>query len=186
MWALFKILETYTYSSLVSYPFLTTTNKFTARVSLGETRRVSTGTVQSNATVATQADLSANLTVEITPQINNDGIINLEIRIDVDTFTDALATSATRNTKTIKTSANVANKEILAIGGLLQNQNQDATFEVPLLGKIPILGWFFKNKNKSKNKSNLLVFISPQIVQPMAQGGIGDYTVKKAEYLRAH
>lgn len=182
VWALFKVLETYTYSSLVSYPFLTTTNKFTARVSLGETRRVSTGTVQSNATVATQADLSANLTVEITPQINNDGIINLEIRIDVDTFTDALATSATRNTKTIKTSANVANKEILAIGGLLQNQNQDATFEVPLLGKIPILGWFFKNKNKSKNKSNLLVFISPQIVQPMPQGGIGDYTVKKAEY----
>ena len=185
VWALFKILETYTYSSLVSYPFLTTTNKFTARVSLGETRRVSTGTVQSNATVATQADLSANLTVEITPQINNDGIINLEIRIDVDTFTDALATSATRNTKTIKTSANVANKEILAIGGLLQNQNQDATFEVPLLGKIPILGWFFKNKNKSKNKSNLLVFISPQIVQPMAQGGIGDYTVKKAEYSKS-
>jgi len=182
VWALFKMLETYTYSSLVSYPFLTTTNKFTARVSLGETRRVSTGTVQSNATVNTQADLSANLTVEITPQINSDGIINLEIRIDVDTFTDAIATSATRNTKTIKTSANVANKEILAIGGLLQNQNSDATTEVPLLGKIPILGWFFKNKNKAKNKSNLLVFISPQIVLPMAQGGIGNYTVKKADY----
>lgn len=182
VYALFKALQTYLYTSIVSWPFLTTTNKFTARVSLGETRRVATGTVQSNATVTTQDDLSANLSVEITPQINLDGVINLEIKIDIDTFTDALATSATRDTKTIRTNANVMHGSILAIGGLLQNRYDEATTRVPLLSRIPILGWLFKNKSKEIRKDNLLVFISPRLVEPMTDGGVGQYTASKADY----
>ena len=180
VWALFQALETYAYTNVVSHPFLTTTNKYTAQVSVGETRRVATGTVTgAGPTLNTLGDVTANLSVAITPQINSSGIINLEIQISIDTFTDADATSPTKDTKVVKTNANLANNEILAIGGLLLDNISEVQNGVPLLHKIPLLGWFFKNKSKTKLKDNLVIFISPQIVQPRAQGGISGYTDKK-------
>jgi general secretion pathway protein D len=181
VWALFQALETYTFANVVSHPFLTTTNKYTAQVSVGETRRVATGTVTgAGPTQNTLGDVSANLSVAITPQINSNGIINLAIEISIDTFTSPNATDPTKNTQVIKTNSNLANNEILAIGGLIQDNISEVQTGVPLLQRIPLLGWFFKNRTKDKNKSNLVVFISPQIVQPRAQGGIGPYSEKKA------
>jgi len=180
VWALFQALETYAYTSVVSHPFLTTTNKYTAQVSVGETRRVATGTVTgAGPTQNTLGDVTANLSVAITPQINSTGIINLAIQISIDSFTSADATSPTKDTKSITTNANLANNEILAIGGLIQDNISEAQNGVPLLQRIPLFGWFFKNKYKNKLKDNLIVFISPQIVQPRPQGGIGAYTEKK-------
>lgn len=184
VWALFKALETYVYTNVVSHPFLTTTNKYTAKVALGETRRVQTGTVQgSGSQTQTQDDVSANLSVSITPQINSDGIITLNIEININNFTDAdVPSSARRDTKVIKTIANVANGEILAIGGLLKTRSEDATAKVPMLGDIPILGWFFKDKQDTRDKDNLLVFISPQIVEPQYGGGMSVYTKNKVKF----
>lgn len=180
VWALFQALETYAYTSVVSHPFLTTTNKYTAQISVGETRRVAIGTVTgAGSNVIPQGDVTANLTVAITPQINSSGIINLAIQISIDTFTNADATSATIDKKTITTNANLANNEILAIGGLIQDTLTETENGVPLLQRIPLFGWFFKNKYKNKLKDNLIVFISPQVVQPRTQGGISDYTKKK-------
>lgn len=180
VWALFQALETYAYTSVVSHPFLTTTNKYTAQVSVGETRRVATGTVTgAGPTQNTLGDVTANLSVAITPQINSSGIINLSIQINIDSFTNADATSPTKDTKSVVTNANLANNEILAIGGLIQDNITEAQNGVPLLERIPLFGWFFKNKSKSKLKDNLLIFISPQIVQPRPEGGIGHYTNDK-------
>lgn len=185
VWALFQALETYTYANVVSHPFLTTTNKYTAQVSVGETRRVATGTVTgAGPTANTLGDVAANTTVAITPQINSDGIINLAIEISINTFTDPDATSATRDTKVVKTSANLANNEILAIGGIIQETLSEFQTGVPVLQRIPLIGWIFKNKTKTKVKDNLLIFISPQIVQPRMQGGVGDYTKRKARVSR--
>lgn len=181
VWALFQALETYAYANVVSHPFLTTTNKFTAQVSVGETRRVATGTVTgAGPTQNTLGDVSANLSVAITPQINTEGIINMAIEISIDTFTDPEATSPTKNTQIIKTNANLANNEILAIGGLIQDNISEVQNGVPILQRVPLLGWFFKNKAKTKIRNNLIVFISPQIVQPRNQGGVGPYTEIKA------
>ncbi len=181
VWALFQALETYAYTSVVSHPFLTTTNKYTAQVSVGETRRVATGTVTGAGPVQnTLGDVSANLSVAITPQINSSGIINLAIEISLDTFTNADAINPTKDTKTVKTNANMANNEILAIGGLIQDNINELQNGVPLLQRIPLFGWFFKNKYKNKLKDNLIIFISPQIVQPRPQGGMSAYTEKKA------
>lgn len=181
VWALFQALETYTFANVVSHPFLITTNKYTAQVSVGEIRRVATGTVTgAGPTQNTLGDISANLSVSITPQINNDGIINLSIEISIDTFTSPNATSPTKNTRVVKTNSNLANGEILAIGGLIQDTISELQSGVPLLQRVPLLGWFFKNRTKDKIKNNLVIFISPQLVQPRTQGGIGEYSQKKA------
>jgi len=60
----------------------------------------------------------------------------------------------------------VANKEVLALGGLIRNKISDVTTKVPILGDIPILGWLFKNKQKIQIKDNLLILISSQIIRP--------------------
>ncbi|MBI2775544.1 hypothetical protein HYX58_06045 [Candidatus Dependentiae bacterium] len=183
VWALFKLLETQVHLNVISNPFLVTVNNYAAQVSLGETRRVITGQVQSQVNTETQGDVTANLTVNITPLINSTGNINLQINISVDSFTDTNnPSSATRDTKTIKTNANVGNGEVLAIGGLLRSTETDITNKVPILGDIPLLGWLFKNKEKTKSKDNLLVFISPRIIEPKLEGGIGSYSQDKADH----
>ncbi len=186
VWAIFKMLQTFVHADVVSHPFLITTNNYQASVSIGETRHVVTSEVSSaGAPQKGFQDVDANLVVQITPQINSDGIIALDIYITVDQFTNALdPSSATKDTKTIRTKANIANKEVLALGGLLRQEQDVDESQVPLLGNIPIIGWFFKNKRKTDNKNNLLVFISPQIIEPRLKGGIGQYTVKKSNIAR--
>jgi general secretion pathway protein D len=186
VWAMFKILETRIHANVVSNPFLTTTNNYTAQVSLGESRYVQTGQIQSQLQTATFGYVTANVTVNITPLINNDGNINLDISINIDSFTDATnPQSATKDTKTVKTNANVGNGEVLALGGLLKTNISESISKVPFLGDIPVLGWLFKNKVKVKSKDNLLVFISPRVVEPQLQGGMDEYSKDKEEHAKA-
>ena len=185
VWAMVKLLEANVHTNLISNPFLVTTNKYTAEVSIGEQRYVQTGVVKGNRETDTFGYIDAFLTVKITPQINSIGIINLDIQINIDTFTDSAdPSSANRDTKTIRTNANVGNKEVLALGGLLKTNKDEMSARVPILGEIPILGWFFKSKTKVNRKDNLLVFISPRIVEPRFEGGLNRYSKDKAMHAK--
>ncbi len=188
IWAIFQALSTRVDTTVVSNPFLVTTNKYKASVSLGETRRVETSTVVAgNETLAGKGDLDANLTVAVTPQINSDGIIMLDIVIDINEFTtpiDSGVNAGNRSLRHVETKALLANKEVLALGGLIRTQITESTSKIPILGDIPLIGWLAKNKNKEVSKQNLLVFISPQLIQPKIGGGINSYTQRKAEYSR--
>jgi general secretion pathway protein D len=186
IWAIFQALSTRIDTTVVSNPFLVTTNKYKASVSLGETRRVETSTVLAGAqAVAGRGDLSANLEVSITPQINSDGIIILDIVLDIDEFTNPVdQTSGNRATRHIETKALVADKEVLALGGIMRKEVRENVSKIPVLGDIPLLGWLAKNKSKEVVDQNLLVFISPQIIAPKIGGGVSEYTQRKAEYSR--
>ena len=180
VWGIFKILQSVAHTNVIANPFLITTNKYQAQVSLGETRRVQTAQVVGVQTANALGDVSASLTVKIVPQINSLGIINLDISIDIDTFVDATnPISADKNVKIIRTNTSVANKEVLAIGGLLKTNVDEEIVGVPILQDIPIIGWLFKNKSKSIAKDNLLVFISPRIIEPLETGGMTKRTELK-------
>ena len=144
-----------------------------------------TGTIVGTSDVETYGDAPAKLEVEITPQINSDGMIILNIIVSLSQFVGAAnPNNAVRTLREIKTKAIVTNKEVIAIGGLIRNNITDTQTKVPILGDIPILGWFFKNKQKTDSKSNLLVLISSRIIEPAAdediirftQNHITDYT----------
>lgn len=185
IWAMIKALSTVAETRVVSNPFLTTSNKYKATVSLGTTRRVNVGQVVTGGnSFPSQDDLAANLVVVITPQINSDGIVQLDVSVEEDTFTSTDPSSGTRDTKTIQTKAALANKQILAIGGLIRTEVDDSQNKFPILGDIPILGWFFKNRQKNIIKTNTLVFISPEIISPRKDIGAAPYTNRKAEYSR--
>jgi general secretion pathway protein D len=188
VWALVSSLEQFTELNIISNPFIVATNKYKSLVSLGTTRRVISGTVfgGSETNQSERTSLSAKLQVQITPQINSFGIINLDIEVLIEEFTAPFSdpdASGNKSEKVIKTNANVADGEVLALGGLIRNKADNSQSEVPLLGRIPIIGYLFKNKQDTATNSNLLIFMSPKIIKG-ENSKISSYTNTKANYAR--
>jgi general secretion pathway protein D len=195
VWGIFQALQTVVDAEVVSNPFILATNNAKSTVAIGEERRIVTSQVVAGGTNQNAFDADdAKLEVTITPHINSDGMIGLAIKITNNEFTDLTnQNDATQNTREIYTNAIVANKEVLALGGLIRNNTQVIESKVPILGDIPILGWFFKNKRKTVTKNSLLVLISARIIESL-QGEemkeynrdyIGDYqaTVDAMDYV---
>jgi len=72
--------------------------------------------------------------------------------------------------RTLSTKVLVDNASVMAIGGLIQNQTVVSVSKVPCLGDIPFLGWLFKSRTESLAKTNLIVFIRPQIIHTRDEG----------------
>jgi general secretion pathway protein D len=181
IWGIFDMLRRITNTSVLAQPFLTTSNKYKALITIGETRRQqSTQTVNTDgATAATGfKDKEANLELHITPQINIDGIINLKITVKIDSFGDSAEVVSTRQ---LDTFASVANGQVFALGGLVKTKVTEIVSKTPILGDIPLLGWFFKNKTKAITKQNILVFCSPTIIKPRTKPGYNLYTKMKLD-----
>lgn len=179
VWAIIQALQTASNVQVLANPFLIATNKAKAVVSLGEVRRVTTGTIigGSNTQTNTYGDAPAELKVEIQPQINSDGMIVLDIVVKLSQFVGAAnPDNAVRTTREIKTKTIVTNKEVIALGGLIQTNIENLVTKVPVLGDIPLVGWFFKNKTKTASKSNLLILISSRIIEPQASEAITAFT----------
>ncbi|MBA3954890.1 hypothetical protein H0X48_06230 [Candidatus Dependentiae bacterium] len=167
VWGIIKALEAFTRVSVIANPFLITNHKYKAEVSVGQTRRVLGSTVVSgNASGDGQVDIAANLTVSITPQISYDDMITLDIYVSLEQFTSTDVTNGNRLIRRISTEALVADKEVLALGGFIQDQVLENETKVPLLGDIPLIGWLFKQKTKTISRTSLLILISPEIIRP--------------------
>ncbi|MFC1842435.1 hypothetical protein ACFLYU_02140 [Candidatus Dependentiae bacterium] len=162
VWGIFGILSKITNTQIVSNPFLTATNNTKARVKLGSTKRVVSATVVGNTETQAFDNYNAFIDVEVTPHINSAGMIVMDVKIGFDSFSGDTA----KNKRLIETSIVAANNEVLALGGLLKNKEEDDLSRTPILGKIPILGWFFKNKKKTNEKEDLLVLITPHVIDP--------------------
>jgi type IV pilus assembly protein PilQ len=106
----------------------------------------------------------ANLSLKVKPQITPDG--NIIMTLDVNNDAPGVTTPAgvQINTKHVKTEVLVENGGTVVIGGIYsQNDRTDIT-KVPLLGDLPLVGWLFKNNSTSSTKNELLVFITPRVV----------------------
>ncbi len=111
--------------------------------------------------------------LKITPHINPDvSSVRLQIEQKIDSIIkeanvpkkvqDAAVSIKKR---TIKTNIALKDKETAVLGGLVKESNTKSEFKVPLLGDLPLVGWLFKNSETNKKKSNLIVFITPQIIR---------------------
>ena len=186
VWALLKMLQTFSRTNVLSNPFLIATNKYQASVSTGETKRVvNTEVVGGGDAKSTgKGDLSANLEVKVMPRISDPevgNLINLQIEVSITDFLAEQTTSSVypRSTKQVITNANIANKEVLALGGLMREVEEEKESSVPVLGRIPLVGWLFKYKTQQKRTENLLIFISPRVIEAGSREA-RDYTENKS------
>ncbi len=178
IWAALQTLKTQENGSVLSQPFITIANKTQGTITVGTTMRVpyeDQGTA--NSAVQSWKPVDANTTVKITPQINLDGIIRMEIDISIKDFTDNSGNNTSTHALTSKVT--IADGQVLALGGFIKTSVGETIKETPLLGKIPILGWFFKNKNRSINKQYIFIFLAPTIVKPRDLPGMNLYTKMK-------
>ncbi|MBA2307611.1 hypothetical protein H0W26_05775 [Candidatus Dependentiae bacterium] len=161
---LLQALEAYTRVSVLANPFFVTTHKYKAELKIGETRRTTTALVEGAREATAQGDLSADLRIVITPQISYDDMITLNIYVELGQFTDPV--SQNRLIKKISTEALVANKEVLALGGLIRDDVSVIVTGVPILKDIPIIGWLFKRERKVVSRTSLLILINAEIIKP--------------------
>lgn len=108
----------------------------------------------------------ANLALKVKPQITPDGKITMTLDVNKDTPNTRLTTGAgvAIDTKHVKTEVLVENGGTVVIGGIYQQESRETTNRIPVLGEIPYLGWLFRNTQKTDDKTELLVFITPRII----------------------
>jgi type IV pilus assembly protein PilQ len=113
--------------------------------------------------------VEAVLLLEVTPQITADGTIFLDVQVTKNRpdFGAAINNLPTIQIKEARTTVMVANGDTAVIGGVYSYEESINRQFVPGLGKIPVLGWLFKTTNKREARRELLVFITPTIVQQL-------------------
>ena len=106
----------------------------------------------------------ANLKLEVTPQITPDGNVILVVDVAKDSRGVPVGSSFAINTKHVKTNVQVENGGTVVLGGIFTQTEIDSDLKVPLLGDIPVLGHLFRSKSRTRNQTELLIFITPRIV----------------------
>ena len=109
------------------------------------------------------------LKLKLTPHITTGEKITLDLFVEVNSVigqTNTLVNSKPNDLakRDIKTKISISDGKTIVVGGLMNDEINEEETKVPLLGDIPLLGWFFKHKVKSNAKSNLLIFITPKVV----------------------
>ena len=106
-----------------------------------------------------------DLLLSVTPHVTSDNRIAMIIEIKKDDLGQIITGVQSFTTKYAKTELLINDGETLVIGGIIKTTKSSDTAGIPLLSKIPILGWLFKNDGKTDTNEELLIFITPKIVQ---------------------
>ena len=160
-----------TESNILSTPSIMTLDNQEAKLLVGQEVPVTTGEkLGSNFENAfrTVQRQNVGIQLDVKPQVNSSGSIKLFIRQEVSSVAGPVSARNSDliiNKREFKTVLTVDNGEILAIGGLLDDNERRTIEKIPLLGDIPGIGELFKNRNRSHAKTNLMVFIRPTIVR---------------------
>ena len=111
----------------------------------------------------------ANLKLEVVPQITPDNNVILEVDINKDSVGQLTSMGYAIDTKHVKTQVLIENGGTVAIGGIYIQQERNNVTKVPLLGDIPGLGWLFKTRARTDDKTELIIFLTPKIIDDNVQ-----------------
>ena len=160
--AALKVMETEGEGKIISAPRILTLDNEKAKISQGieypYLERDSSG-------LATVQFKDINLVLEVTPHITPDKRISMEINILKNDIGQKIEGQISFITKQAKTKLLVNNKDTVIIGGIKKNTNNRTNSGIPFLGKLPFIGRLFGSKSKIDREEELIIFITPQIVQ---------------------
>ena len=106
----------------------------------------------------------ANLRLEVIPKIHHEGKISLLVSINKDSIGMKTEQGYAIDTKNLTSEVSVENGGTIILGGIYQTTERDDLIKVPILGDIPVIGNLFKHQSKLRDKTELLVFITPTIL----------------------
>jgi len=173
--ALARFLEQSGQANILSTPNLLTLDNEEARIVVGQNVPFVTGSFtnaggQGGAVNPFQTieRRDVGLTLRVRPQISENGTVRMAVFQEVSSVVPASIGSPTgliTNTRSIESHVLVDDGAIVVLGGLLQDEYGGAQDQVPGLGNVPLLGALFRSERRSRNKTNLMVFLRPVIVR---------------------
>lgn len=168
--AILNAVQEDTDSNVLSTPSITTLDNQEAHILVGQEIPISTGEALSNNfdnAFRTIQRENVGIELEVRPQINAGGAIRLDIRQEVSSIAGPVSEDFNEliiNKREIETTVTVNDGEIIALGGLLDDNERRTIQRIPILGDIPIIGELFRSRARTRTKTNLMVFIRPTIL----------------------
>lgn len=168
-----RALETTANANILSTPTLLALDNEEARISIGANVPFQTGQYQITGSTASPFQTierkDVGLTLKVKPQISEGGTVRLQIYQEVSKLrsTDTV-TLATTDKRSIESTVLVDDGQIVVLGGLIEDSQQDIEDKVPVLGDLPWLGHLFRYDTRKQTKTNLMVFLRPVIVRNAA------------------
>lgn len=169
--ALLTLGETESQVKVVASPKTVVLNKQKASILAGTPVLVpGTTTVAGVGTVPTTTVQSANVSLNVTPTVTNDGSVLLDLTVSKDVPLPVSATQSGIGNRNMSTLVLVESGNTLVIGGIYTLSSSHSSGGFPLLRKIPIIGALFGTENENISRSELFIFITPRILNPKEAG----------------
>lgn len=177
--AFVRAVRTDTDINVISTPQLLTLDNQEAMIEVGQNlpfvTRVDQGTAITDRAIQSFEYRDVGVTLKVTPQINQSRFVRLKIEESVKNVVESTALEGTvlaptTTFRTAKTTITVQDGETAVIGGLIENRMGRARTQTPCIGNIPLLGWAFKQVTDRDVKTNLMVFLTPHIVESPDEG----------------
>lgn len=167
-----RALEATGQFDVLSRPYLLTADNQEASISVGqEVPFVTNSRVTDDGnTVNTVEYREIGIILTVTPQINSEGLVVMDVSQELSALTDLTVpisddfNGVVINQRNVQTQVAVGDGQTVVIGGLMQDQQQETISKVPWLGDIPILGNLFRRTERSDVKTELLVFLTPEVI----------------------
>jgi len=180
-------------SKTISNPSILCVNNKESSIYVGKTLSIATGSINANtgSTTNSFARDDIGLSLKIKPRVSSKDKVTLEVEtilenvVGVDDNNQPITTKQTVTTESI-----LRHGESIVIGGLVKTYKQDVEQQIPLLGDIPILGWFFSWSSEEEQQDNLLVMLTPYVIDKseklsILQQKLGELGRLQQEYNKA-
>jgi general secretion pathway protein D len=156
---------------ILSTPQILTTDNETAKITVGKNVPYLTKASSGDTNYSNYEYKDVGISLEVTPQINKDRQIRLEITMEatkLESTTDQFQPTTLK--RTINTTVVINDSNTVVIGGLIDEALSQTDYSIPCLGSIPVIGWLFKSVGKGKEETNLYIFLTPHVLEDALDG----------------
>jgi general secretion pathway protein D len=168
--AALHLLDTYGNTKVISNPHLSALDNQKATIKVGNRIPIQQQTIvggTTNAVTTTAQYIDTGVLLQVTPHINAGGLVTMEVDAEVSTpgATSDPTQAPPINTRSVQTLLAVPTGQTMVMGGLILEDNENSSKGLPLVSRIPILGGLFGDQTLTNNRTELILFITPRVVE---------------------
>lgn len=167
-----ELMESEAKGRIVTAPKVITQNKTAATISSTEVFNfVQTSVAAGGIQTQIITPISAPLNLTVTPQVTNEGSINLDVQLNKGSFQPQAVGPPGTVTRSLNTKVLVDNGSTVVLGGLYTTQTSESHTGIPFMKDLPLVGWLFRTPhNPATSRSELLIFLTPRIINQEEAG----------------
>lgn len=188
-----RALESRGNANILSTPNIMTLDNEEASAVVGQNVPFVTGSYTNTTSSTTSSSVNpfqtierkdVGITLKVKPQVSEGGAVKMRIYQEVSNVLDkSMAAGIITNKRSLDTNVVVDDGQIIVLGGLVEDRSTNGADKVPLLGDIPVLGTLFRSEKRTRNKTNLMVFLRPYVIRDSASASA--VVADRYEFMRA-